>query len=113
MKSYSDVEFAEVIPDKVGNVVVFKKALRKYELIGRRKQLTDDHINLFKEAKKLQGAGMTWLGAFDSVLEPLVKEVKSNQRNDEEDSDLSDSVNRLVDNLELMNRILLRIEKKL
>jgi hypothetical protein len=113
MISYSDVDFAEVVSDKVGNVAEFKKALRKYGLIGRRKQLTDEHIKTFKEAQKLQAADMTWWGAFDTVLEPLAKELDQNQFGEQHDADLIEAVNRLSDNLEVMNRILLRIEKKL
>ncbi|MFJ7306712.1 hypothetical protein [Peribacillus frigoritolerans] len=61
----------------------------------------------------MQAADMTWWGAFDTVLEPLIKELDQNQFDEQQDADLFEAVNRLTDNLEIMNRILLRIEKKL
>ena len=113
MKSYSDVDFADKVSDKVGNVIEFKKALRKHQLIFSRKQLTDEHIDLFKKAQELQATNMTWLGAFEEILKPLTKDVVQGEMEEQEDSNLSNAVNRLADNLEIMNRILLRIEKRL
>lgn len=107
MKSYSDVEFAELVNDKVGNVAEFKKALRKYGLISKRKQLTDEYIDLFNEAQKLQSTDSTWLDAFDTVLQPLAKNI-----NDDNDKN-TDILERIADNIEMMNQILLRLEKKL
>ncbi|HDR8021681.1 TPA: hypothetical protein QCY54_000551 [Bacillus cereus] len=113
MKSYSDVEFADKVSDKLGNVVVFKRILRNYNLIGIRKQLTDEHINIFKDAKRLQATDMKWEDAFETVIKPLAEDVVQGEMDEQEGSDLSDAINRLADNMESMNRILLRIEKKL
>lgn len=51
---------------------------------------------------------MTWSGAFETVLQPQANGGMGKQ----EDSLLPDAINRLADNLEGMNRILLRIENK-
>lgn len=120
LKSYSNVQFAEVVGDKVGNVVVFKEKLRDYGQIGRFKQLTDEHIELFKQAKNLQVGEMTWVEAFDSVIKssatqrgevtPLLLAKKTNIN---DDSDLTETLNRLADTLDIMNRILVKIEQKL
>lgn len=78
MMSYSDVDFAKICNDKVGNVVVFKKILREYELIGKRVQLTDEHVSLFKEAKKLKiEQHKNWVDSFHEVLAPLANPTPS------------------------------------
>jgi|GEM_PF-3653287 len=77
-KSYSDVEFAQLCNDKVGNVVVFKRVLRKYGQIGNRVQLTGEHASLFLEAKSLKiDKHMNWMDAFIAVISPLEQDTNT------------------------------------
>lgn len=46
------MDFADFCNENVGNVVVFKKILCEYELIGNRVQLTDEHVQRAKRIKK-------------------------------------------------------------
>ncbi|WP_182103188.1 hypothetical protein [Niallia taxi] len=101
-KSYSDVEFAQLCNDKVGNVVVFKRVLRKYGLIGNRVQLTGKHAPLFLEAKSLHiDKHMNWMDAFITVISPLEEE-----HHDVDDQDVLSVLH------EILN-VLQRIEQKL
>ncbi|MBN6185652.1 hypothetical protein JQN58_01475 [Aneurinibacillus sp. BA2021] len=115
--NFSDADFANEVNDKLGNVAVFKKILRENGLIGNRKQLTDEHIPLFKKAMEIkEREHLIWVDAFNKVIQPL-KQKEHEMENHEEPEptswDIVRAINSLTDTLNNMNRILVKIEQKL
>ncbi|WP_410771349.1 hypothetical protein [Fontibacillus sp. BL9] len=72
---YTDEEFMDKVNDKIGNVRLFKKHLRKQGLIGNRQQFSEEHIKLFKEIREYKRAHhTTWDMAFKVGLKSYLKE---------------------------------------
>lgn len=65
----------EKVNDKIGNVRLFKKHLRKQGLIGNRQQFSEEHVNLFEEIRRYKRANhTTWESAFKVGLNSILKE---------------------------------------
>ncbi|CAI6330937.1 hypothetical protein NHM07_09300 [Bacillus subtilis] len=63
------------VNDKIGNVRLFKKHLRKKGLIGNRQQFSDEHVKLFKKIKSYKmNHHTTWDMAFKVGLDSYQKQ---------------------------------------
>lgn len=66
---YTDEDFMNKVDDKIGNVRLFKKHLRKKGLIGNRQQFSDKHIQMFEEVREYKNENhTTWDLAFQESL---------------------------------------------
>ncbi|MCY9111216.1 hypothetical protein ABKQ09_19970 [Bacillus atrophaeus] len=71
---YTDEEFMNKVNDKIGNVRLFKKHLRKQGLIGNRQQFSSEHIQLFEDIRKYKkNHHTTWEIAFRVGLDSFPK----------------------------------------
>lgn len=109
---YTDEEFMNKVNDKIGNVRLFKKHLRKLGLIGNRQQFSEEHVQMFEEIREYKKTHhTTWDMAFKfgfnsipkknnvpTTLSPIVSEVSQ--------SSVEDILNEIL-------MILKRIESKL
>ena len=76
---YTDEEFMEEVNDKIGNVRLFKKYLRKLGLIGNRQQFSGEHVNIFEEIRKYKESHhTTWDMAFKEGLKSTLN-LKENE----------------------------------
>ncbi|HFK1768071.1 TPA: hypothetical protein ACGXGV_000364 [Bacillus paranthracis] len=63
------------VNDKIGNVRLFKKHLRKLGLIGNRQQFSEEHVTLFKEIREYKiSHHTTWDKAFKVGLKNIPNE---------------------------------------
>lgn len=117
MKHYSDVDFAKVVGDKPGNIIVFKRILREKGVIGNRQQLTDTHIPVFKDAKKYKGETHSiWVDAFDHTIDAYItngKFVVSETQSQDENNDVAELLKELTNAVVTMNTLLEKINNKL
>lgn len=75
---YTDEEFMLKVNDKLGNIRLFKKHLRKLGLIGNRQQLSKEHIELFESIRNYKlNHHTTWDLAFKKGLDSS-KGIKNN-----------------------------------
>ncbi|PGT77807.1 hypothetical protein [Bacillus sp. AFS040349] len=102
----------EKVNDKIGNVRLFKKHLRKLGLIGNRQQFSEEHARIFEEIREYKETyHATWEMAFKEGL-------KNTQRQKINDISLSMIVSETIpsNNEEILIEILKtlkRIEAKL
>lgn len=72
---YTDEEFMEKVNDKIGNVRLFKKHLRKLGLIGNRQQFSEEHVNIFEETREYkENHHTTWDMAFKEGLKATLNQ---------------------------------------
>lgn len=65
----------EEVEDKIGNVRAFKKYLRERGLIGKRQQLSGEHIQIFNDIKHYKlTKHTTWEMAFRACLDKIQRE---------------------------------------
>ncbi|WP_214753614.1 MULTISPECIES: hypothetical protein [unclassified Exiguobacterium] len=111
MRHYSDLEFVEIVHDKIGNVRFFKQHLRKRGLIGNRQQFSDEHVRMFKNVKEFKLANhTTWAVAFEQGLNSILQEEIQVVSNITMNEQAHQSTEQLL--TEILN-VLQRIEAKL
>ena|SRR5690606_5306683 len=109
---YTDEEFMEEVKDKIGNVRAFKKHLRERGLIGKRQQLSGEHIQIFNDIKHYKlTKHTTWEMAYRAYLDKI-------QRQNVDEFPLTTEIaesnsNRIEDILKEILVTLKRIESKL
>jgi hypothetical protein len=109
---YSDEEFMNTVNDKIGNVRLFKKHLRKQGLIGNRQQFSEEHVEMFKRIREYKNSNhTTWDVAFKvglmSIPNPNKIPITSN------DIILESPQNNIEGILSEILKTLKRIEEKL
>lgn len=73
---YTDEDFVGKVKDKIGNVRLFKKHLRKSGLIGNRQQFSEEHIKIFEEIREYKRTHhTTWDIAFKFGLKSMPKKT--------------------------------------
>lgn len=70
---YTDEEFKDKVNDKIGNVRLFKKHLRKQGFIGNRQQFSKEHIKIFEDVRNYKRQyNTTWEVAFSEGLKIIL-----------------------------------------
>ncbi|MGN2665261.1 hypothetical protein [Bacillus altitudinis] len=68
----------ETVNDKIGNVRLFKKHLRKLGIIGNRQQFSAEHVNIFEETREYKKKHhTTWDMAFEEGLKATLNQKEN------------------------------------
>lgn len=100
------------VNDKIGNVRLFKKHLRKKGLIGNRQQFSEEHVQKFEEVREYKNINhTTWEMAFTHGLKS--NSLRSNKSDNTSFVVAEVSPNYVEETLTEILKVLKRIEEKL